>query len=65
MSVAAELIRAHEGKKTNQRMKFDVDLGGKWLATGDEVRDSFIEVGSNHNTFCRLVGFPFSMYLAR
>lgn len=36
MSVAAELVRTYEGKGTNQRMKFDVDLGGKWLAAGDE-----------------------------
>ncbi|KAF8315783.1 uncharacterized protein EI90DRAFT_3087393 [Cantharellus anzutake] len=26
-----------EGKLTNQRLKSDVDLGGKWLAAGDEA----------------------------
>jgi hypothetical protein len=25
-------------KLTNQRMRFDVDLGGKWLSLGDMVR---------------------------
>jgi len=28
-------LQGHEGR-TNQKLRFDVDLGGRWLATGDQ-----------------------------
>ena len=30
-----------EGTMTNQRLKFDVELGGLWLSVGNQVRNSF------------------------
>ena len=35
-AVVAEFPRL--GGRTNQRMRFDVGWGGRWLGTGDEVR---------------------------
>lgn len=37
--------------RTNQRIRFDFDAGGKWLATGSRVRyGSSIQVGRNTNS---------------
>lgn len=32
-------------RKTNQKIRFDVDLGGRWLSVGDQVREA------NNRTF--------------
>jgi telomerase Cajal body protein 1 len=35
--LTGEFLRGTESSGTNQRLRFDIDLGGKWLATGEEV----------------------------
>jgi len=33
---------ANRSELTNQKMRFDVDLGGRWLGVGDQVCATFI-----------------------
>ena len=46
LMVMNELKRADEesSEGTNQRMRMDVDIGGRWLAAGNEVRSSYWRV---------------------
>ncbi|KAF9510475.1 hypothetical protein BS47DRAFT_1319637 [Hydnum rufescens UP504] len=34
--LTGEFLRGAENNGTNQRLRFDIDIGGKWLATGEE-----------------------------
>ena len=35
------LVLQHGKSESNQKIKFDVDIGGKWMGVGDEVRAVF------------------------
>lgn len=41
----ASFMEYHRPGDTNQRLQFDVDPWGRWLASGDEVR--FLIAGGN------------------
>ena len=42
VSTPLEIFQSPEDELTNQKIKFDIDSSGKWLAVGDRVRYSFM-----------------------
>jgi len=44
---ASGVAKAKSDVRTNQKMRFDIDIGGRFLSNGDQVRDFH----TSHKTF--------------
>ena len=41
--VQSDLSGMQDEKMTNQRLRFDIDIGGRWLGIGNQVRSFLIQ----------------------
>jgi len=57
----SSVAKSKSDVRTNQKMRFDIDIGGRFLSIGDQVRDfhTILKIFFNRN-FCRWATSLFS-----
>ena len=50
-SMSESMPRGADKVVTNQRLQFDIDLGGRWLSVGDQVHRSFLSPSTHDSWF--------------